>query len=354
MDKSLSEAIRFLRFPLMVAVVFIHTHMGNISVGGESLIQESQFPCFAAVFHLLTDVFARIAVPCFFVISGYLFFYGIKAWNKQVYFAKLKSRVHSLLIPYVFWNVFWVVALYAGQLLFPHLLSGKNRLISDYGWQEWIDVCLANNAMNPFWFIRDLMLLVLATPLFYWMLKRVKYLSMIALFIATLVWVNMDWVVMGIEPIAFFFAGACLSQVDIRASKVCPYRYVLLLVYLLLIGFDFYLWYQSSPYLCYLHKFSLWVGIPTLFVWVMQGFEKGVLKNDTTISNAAFFLFCIHNPIVVFASKLWVVLLSPMTDAKMVCGYLLIPTLMGVGAVCLYLALHKILPRFTAVITGGR
>jgi hypothetical protein len=127
----------------MVAVVFIHTHMGNISVGGESLIQESQFPCFAAVFHLLTDVFARIAVPCFFVIAGYLFFYGIKAWNKQVYFAKLKSRVHSLLIPYVFWNVFWVVALYAGQLLFPHLLSGKNRLISDYGWQEWMDVCLA-------------------------------------------------------------------------------------------------------------------------------------------------------------------------------------------------------------------
>ena len=354
MDRALSDTIRFLRFPLMVGVVFIHTHMGNISIGGEMVTSMQQFPWFAAVYHLFTDVIARMAVPCFFLISGYLFFYGIQKWDCQVYLAKLKSRVHSLLIPYVFWNAFWVIALYVGQLLFPRLLSGNNLLVSDYGWRQWLDVCLANNAMNPFWFVRDLMLLVVAAPLFYGMLKYAKYPSLIGLVAATCLFYKLEWTVLGVEPIAFFFAGACLSQCNLRVAQVCQIRHLFLVLYTLLIGLDFYLWYQASPYLFHVHMLSLWIGIPTLFTWLMHGFKKGVLKNSTTLSDASFFLFCIHNPIAVFACKLWVMCLSPMTDAKMIVGYVLIPALISVGAVYVYLLLRKTMPRFTAVITGGR
>lgn len=72
-DQLSSKIIDTIRYPLMVLVVMIHTNMyqENIFVG--------DYPFFDLFFNILVQEFARIAVPLFFVISGYLFFLNYSA-----------------------------------------------------------------------------------------------------------------------------------------------------------------------------------------------------------------------------------------------------------------------------------
>ena len=46
-----------------------------------------------------------VAVPVFFIISGYFFFYQTKAFGKEAYSKKLRKRIKTLLIPYLLWNL---------------------------------------------------------------------------------------------------------------------------------------------------------------------------------------------------------------------------------------------------------
>lgn len=65
-DDLLSKTILFLRFPLIVAVVFIHANLADVMIGGVLLVEEGQFPLHDMIFHILSDELARIAVPLFF------------------------------------------------------------------------------------------------------------------------------------------------------------------------------------------------------------------------------------------------------------------------------------------------
>ena len=68
-EKLQSDTITWLRFPLIVGVVFIHD---NITLGQNSeIINPFWFDC---VIRLFSDVFPRVCVPLFFIISGFLFF----------------------------------------------------------------------------------------------------------------------------------------------------------------------------------------------------------------------------------------------------------------------------------------
>ena len=97
-DDLQSQVIDWLRFPLAVAVVFIHS-FGNPPVEDISLLQIDPLTgenLFHWVRICLSHVATHIAVPTFFVISGYLFFRKVDNWNMQVYRKKMKSRFHTL------------------------------------------------------------------------------------------------------------------------------------------------------------------------------------------------------------------------------------------------------------------
>ena len=86
-----SKVIAFLRFPLIVLVLFAHCNFTTISEAWASLPFASQ----------VIDIFSRRvasnAVPIFFFISGYLFFktglFSIDIWLK-----KLTRRFQSLFV----------------------------------------------------------------------------------------------------------------------------------------------------------------------------------------------------------------------------------------------------------------
>lgn len=95
-ERHQSKVINAMRFPLITLVVLFHLHTP------ESIV-ESPYTSYNIVASFFSaNGIARLAVPTFFLISGY--FYHLKDWSKLVYIDKLRKRLHNLLIPYLLWN----------------------------------------------------------------------------------------------------------------------------------------------------------------------------------------------------------------------------------------------------------
>ena len=176
MTSTISRSITLLRFPLCVAVVFIHSfgqpveydlnYMQTNPIEGYSIFNYIRI-CFS---HILPNV----AVPTFFLISGYLFFGGMEdTWNWADWLCKIKKRGISLLIPYLLWNMIAIIPKYASQIIkLPpplELLKGILNLkwihlfwdshIMTHVYYNWLGKPVVNTGpVNvPLWFIRDLM-----------------------------------------------------------------------------------------------------------------------------------------------------------------------------------------------------
>lgn len=87
-----SQTISFLRFPLIVGVVMIHSYFSEVVINGVDLVKNGFFPIYSTVSFLFSQIVSRVAVPLFFFISGFLFFFKINSFTSHVYLQKLKKK----------------------------------------------------------------------------------------------------------------------------------------------------------------------------------------------------------------------------------------------------------------------
>lgn len=86
-----SETISYLRFPLIVLVVMIHSKFDGVVVNGVGLMHDGGFPCYSTISTLVSNIIASIAVPLFYFISGFLFFQNC-IFSFDVYCSKIKKE----------------------------------------------------------------------------------------------------------------------------------------------------------------------------------------------------------------------------------------------------------------------
>lgn len=133
-----SAVIDWLRMPLAVAVVFIHSFGGG-TIDLPALHAEPLTP--AAAYDWLriagSHVVTGFAVPTFFMFSGFLFFYKVDHWGVSVYGNKLRKRARTLLVPYLLWLALSVlqveVFILGGALLHGRSLTVVWQYIVDSG-----------------------------------------------------------------------------------------------------------------------------------------------------------------------------------------------------------------------------
>lgn len=102
MSQYLSDKIKVLSFMLIILVLYIHSSFHDVEIDGmfwNKFIQE-----------FISSNIGRLAIPLFYIISGYLFFLntdnGIVSIKR-----KIKSRVATILLPYIYGCVFYVLFL---------------------------------------------------------------------------------------------------------------------------------------------------------------------------------------------------------------------------------------------------
>ena len=187
-----------LRFPLAILVVFVHGFGADIDVSELHVSGLTGLALYDYIRLFFSVVIARSAVPIFFIISGYLLFLKVEEYNKTVYISKLRKRWHSLVIPYFSWIVLlilWTLMFKVGGIL----LHGKpwtgildyfqnngylHMLWDSSVWEErttWLGIETHNSGpvLLPFWYMRDLIMMVVISPAIYWLIKKAKIIFLI-------------------------------------------------------------------------------------------------------------------------------------------------------------------------------
>lgn len=144
----------------ILLVVLIHSD-------GRKLMHLEQFTIPDVYLQMLCSEIAFDAVPIFFFISGYLFFL-----KRDSYTEKWKRRVKSLLVPYLIWCVliFLVLFFFQRVLGLSHLFQGGHlKHVVDFSLLDYVrifwDIRDGAPILSTLWFLRNLIILVLLTPL---------------------------------------------------------------------------------------------------------------------------------------------------------------------------------------------
>ena len=362
-DELLSKTISYLRFPMVVGVVFIHNKMEEINIQGEK-ISYDDWPWLTHTMDFFSSVIPTIAVPLFFLISGFLFFYKVD-FDKTVYKKKLRSRSHTLVAPYLIWNFIGFLILLIQMhpkflSLFP-LLRDYRIDISEflsYFWMKELPTDppggLSMPINYPFWFIRDLIILVLVTPVIHWCVKRMKYVFVILL---GAVWFfdlgeYIGFPGLSHQSIFFFPLGAYLSICRLnfvelaRKAKWSPYLYA---IFAFADTFT-----KREPYNYWFHNIGILVGLIAVVYITSLLLEKDKIKINKLLCEASFFVFAAHGLFISKFMKALVMTVHPQSPFVVLFIYFFVPVATILICLGMYKVINKLMPNVARILTGGR
>ena len=375
-EQLLSKTINFLRFPLTVAVVFIHFNIvDGFAVGGvEQGANGPGWYCF--IINFLSNVAARIAVPTFYIISGFLFFYKAD-FSREMYVRKLKSRAMTLLVPFILWNILAVLWQMKG------CLSGLSSLGSPFELKFTVERVIntfidkSNNGSiivtpsgtapteiypynTPLWYLRDLIVMVIISPLIYWCVKKLKLWFVAAAgvmwYLTSATFTHECYLYLFSIALFHFSIGAYFSvnRKNLILEMRRYFKYMPL-VYWPLAVVDALIVDTHGAYYSYYHYAVILLGVLSAFVVASWLVEKGKSINKT-LTSSSFFVFALH---YLLLRQLGVVVfkvshLPGDNYFAMLIFYFVVPALTILACVGTYMLLKRYLPRVCSLLSGGR
>ncbi len=350
MDKYLSQKIKVISFFAIVMVIILHCY--NL----DNSIYESEKNANWFVQTIISYGITRIAVPLFFIISGYLFFFTFNGNSDFV--VKIKKRFRTLVIPYLFWSFFGIFFYYTLQSIPQTQAFFTKKLIKDYDIYELFDLAFLNTIPYQFWFIRDLIVLTILSPAIYFIVKKLGFWFL--LFILPFWFLNQDSIFFSSESLLFFCFGVFLvlkypEIVKTGISKKTTFGLIIGWITFLLLKITVQMLGFSETGVQILHKMSILVGI--LAFWALYDVlfkdKKVVMDNYNPLFGFTFFIYAFHEPILTIIKKALFYVLGKEQD-MFIFVYILSPFL--VLGICLItgFCLKKALPKAFEFITGNR
>ena len=287
----------------------------------------------------------RLDIPFFMMISGYLFFRNM-SWEALP--GKWKRRIHSLLIPYLLWNVLYYIAEILGSYV-PGLngLLGKYYLKTDF--LGFIRAAVFFESNPVFWFMFQLILLVILAPVLWFFLKRKWTAVLFALFLGILWWFWPPVPVLNTDDLIYYYAGAFWAvHGKSIAENGWSRRRALAGAGIVLLGAAIYQIHLTTflPQPLVLYLMILPWGI-----WLLM--DERRIPEPKRYMKETFFIYATHFYVVRLIGKLAAIPFQGSAAAGALL-YILMPV--PAVFICHMLAriLGKISPRALAVLNGGR
>lgn len=318
-------------------VVYIHN----------KYLEADQYPSAQFIQNLIGGGICRIANCLFFCMSGYLFARNIASSNSVK--DKVVKRIKTLLPPYILWNLIFVFV-YICLDLIPILNKYNNNIgiIDSYYKQTIIEniyYIFVKPAAFQLWFIRDLIIMFIFTPVLCYISRKSLWLT--ALFaIGSIYFYN--WLI-------YFWVGITIGiyHLDI---EYYPKSYLLIIIAGII--------YLSSAIITGL-GFKLDIFTTTLvnllaiyFIWAFYDkiskekyiADEGIWKY---ICGYSFFIYCFHEPSLNIIKKLALALCGT-SEKTLMFFYIINPWIMIAIAIFVAKLIQHIMPRPYRILTGGR
>lgn len=227
-----SKKIAAIRIILMILVVFAHNNYNELALpGGGAVFNQSVFGKWVQL--LISDGLARGAVPVFFTISAFLLYY-----KKKAYPVVLKKKAKSIFLPFILWPVvnmlFFAAVKFIADVAHIGFLDGVgNYDFLTWSPKEWFSNFFGYGGdgilyLSHFWFLRDLIILTIISPVLSLLYDKAKvlyvaaiiYIEFVGVFTYFIMPESLFYFSVGIMAFADFLMLMKFSQILIKNEKV--------------------------------------------------------------------------------------------------------------------------------------
>jgi surface polysaccharide O-acyltransferase-like enzyme len=355
-DKVSSERLNSLRFLLIIGVVFIHAYGTEVGLSNGAVGVANTGYLVDFFRNIISQGIARVAVPLFFLMSGYFFFLGF-SFSAANYKAKIQSRLKRLLIPFLFWNILTLCLIALAQYLpaTQTFFSGKNDPISTFGIYDYFNAIFGidkSPISYQFWFIRDLMVMVLIAPAIYLLLNKAPKIVLLTLIS---LWFLKIWPVYipSATAFLFFYAGAYFAHSNTNLFALDRFGPFILFLYLVTLLIDAST--KDYGFNQYIHNTGILLGLGASLYATNSVVKTNYLKRFLLwASGCSFFVFAVHEPLLTVMQKVSYKALQPSNDLSILSLYFIIPIFVIILSMLAYIVIKSIAPTFFSVISGGR
>lgn len=372
-DKD-SLVIEYMRFPLAVAVLLIHSFGTPIQI--ENLHQNVfTFNSFFDFFRIaISHVACHFANPAFFLISGFLFWRNCTKWNALTYKNKILSRIKTILFPYCLWIILYILPDFIAQVwdIVIHQKSFYNILYYIYAIRDihifWDSVVWGGNytnwlgqplsstgpALGTLWFLRDLMVAMLFSPVTYYLIKK---MGMAAIVILWIFYLSQIWIPIhgfSIECYFWFALGSFIaikrhSLIESMAKFIKPATIAYTILFPILVWNNGRIGdsVHTNQIMQIIYPFFVSAAVVVTFSVAHKIADLGVFTIIPKFGAFSFFLYASHFQIL---HKIEHVLPSIPDTIK----FFLFPTITTISSLIIYLLLNKFTPSLSSHLTGNR
>lgn len=339
-------AIAGAKFILIMLIVLIHSsYVGNVDA---SLIP----PVADAVIWFFRSGLTLGALYAFFILAGFLFFRGMDGLPfrpmARICVSKMHRRIHTLLIPYLLWNL---IAAAVDWLKFRYMDYPGHGVFTPGG----IDLpnfllgFISLEGGGPYnlvmWFVRNLLIFSLLSPLLY-------YVSRSRIFVAAVVGVCTA-VGTNLYGAEYFIIGGCLGMYDPNLSFISS-RSVR--------AISAAVWLASAIALAFLPENGLTTRCVELMrnlsivpvVLYLGGLFPGKTRAGHLMLSSTFFVYAAHGLCCTLVRKSVAQAIGYTTTASALCSYFATFFLLSGGLILLFYLMKRLAPGLTSLLSGGR
>ncbi len=352
MTAYLSDKIKIISFFSILLVVFLHAYnLENAENPALPLYFGSALWC---IEDFISYGLTRIAVPLFFLFSGFLFFLGKD--DKIDFAAKIRKRFRTLFVPFLLWSLLGIAFYFTLQSIPQTAVFFTKERIADFTPQKWLLTVFVHPIPYQLWFIRDLMLLVLLSPLWYYALKYLRIAFFIPV-VALWVYVTNDFQ-NSIEALLYFCLGGYLSLFRPQWPNVRFEQKAigLVLVWLGLLALKTALLRYGSDALLTRLVFKLSIVAGILASWGLYDRISGSQANKDRLlqwCGFTFFIYAAHEPILTIFKKVLLIVFGKTSSGHAIV-YFAAPVMAILAAVFIGFVLRKYFTVIYETLTGGR
>lgn len=353
---DISKRITSLRFLLILFVIFIHANLTVSDAINYYHYDFNQPKWVEIIKSIICEILGSAAVPLFFLFASYLQFS-----KNDNYPILIKKKSKTLFVPYLLWTLITIL-LYLFTQSIPILsrfFQNPNNIIRNWTFIDWIkaftyqkvDISGRYPLVFQFWFLRDLMILIILTPFWIFLMKKIPgsliiIISFLAIYNIPIFFIDRSSSLF-FFLIGYYFAKNRLSFFEI-ADKIKIWEYFILYFFYCLFKFCFHGLYHCD-FIGTLISCLFFLKLSYYFIRIPKLYSK-----LEYLSKFSFFVYAVHMPFIGTTINKVTQKIIPLHGIFCLIQFILASFLTLLIGMLIAFLIRKLTPKLFSLLSGGR
>lgn len=352
-----SKRFNILKILFAIFVVFFHSNLSGKITFADGVMTYEIPQWIKTICFTFSEAICGCANGGFFIIASILLYRKEFRWKDN-----MKKKIKSLIIPYIFGNLFviFIYWIFQNISITKSFFGNSYNDINNFNFLRWIYVFgigCQYPANVPLWFVRNLLVLNVLSLVVKKCIDHFPKVSFIVLLINAL-FIKFDFYYL-IYPVYLFYwcLGYYIVKYRININVFDNKKLHVVIIYVLMILL------MGTKYYFDIKEIETIKNIRTILttlislIFYYSVFSKNISSRLNTfmlkISKYNFGIFLFHNIAIGFEHKLFIKLL-PISNISLLIDYFIPPIITIVLIIVGLKILNIIMPKTLSIITGSR